>query len=99
LVASRATGAANRLSSGANVVCDTIVKGSVNVSASSSSVRWDIGLCGGNTIGRSVVFDVSPATTNTISGNGVGGNLVCFGNGAVATSENTVGGRSLGQCG
>ena len=47
LVASRATGAADPLSSGANVVCDTIVKGSVNVSTSSSSVPWDIGLCGG----------------------------------------------------
>ena len=76
----------------------------MNVDASGTSVPTDIGRRGGNTIGRSLVFDpnrssANTITGNTIAGNGVGGNLVCAANGVVTASENTVRGKSVGQCG
>ena len=106
LTATRAAAAADPLSSGADVVCNTVVcntstsvKGNLDVDASAASVPRDIGLRGGNTIGGSLIFDANRASANTTTGNGVGGNLVCVANGIVTASENTAGAKSLGQCG
>jgi len=87
------------LSSGLDVLCNTTVKGNVLILSSGSQVPWDIGLCGGNTIGRNLVFNANRAAGNAITGNTVGGNLVCNANGGVAVSANTTKGRTLGDCG
>jgi beta-glucosidase-like glycosyl hydrolase len=94
-----ATGeAADPLSSGLDVVCNTTIKGNLLVAASSGAAPWDIGLCGGNTIGGNLVFNANRATGSSITGNRVGGNLVCNANGGVTVSADATSGRSVGQC-
>lgn len=92
------TQAADPLSAGADVLCATTVKGNVSISRSGGSVPWDIGLCGGNTIGGDVLFTANASPASSISGNTVARDLSCFANGGVTATDNTVGGRSLGQC-
>jgi beta-glucosidase len=50
LVIDRVKGAADPLSSGTNVVCDTTVDGNLTLHGSTKSSSWDLGLCGRNTI-------------------------------------------------
>jgi beta-glucosidase len=91
--------AADPLGSGANVVCNTTIRGNLTLQGSSRSAPWSLGLCGGNTIKGNVTFTGNAAGGNTITGNTIGGSLACAANGAVAASDNTVNGRSEGQCG
>jgi hypothetical protein len=94
-----ATGqASDPLSSGADVLCNTTVKGSVTITWSAAPVPWDIGLCGANAIGRNLVFMSNAAKGSTITGNSIAGDLRCSGNGGVSASGNTTRGRTLGQC-
>src|SRR5450755_4102296 len=48
--------AADPLSSGANVLCNTTVGGNVVVQGGGRNAAWDLGRCGGNTIKGSVTF-------------------------------------------
>jgi Fibronectin type III-like domain len=50
LVIDRVKGAADPLSSGTNVVCDTTVDGNLILHGSAKSSSWNLGLCGRNTI-------------------------------------------------
>lgn len=90
--------AADPLSSGSNVVCNTTVRGNVVLQNSSRSAPWNLGLCGGNTIQGNVTFTGNAASGNSLTGNNIAGNLVCLANGTVAASGNTVQGRAEGQC-
>jgi beta-glucosidase len=90
--------AADPLSSGTNVVCNTTVRGSIVVLGSSSSAPWSLGLCGGNTVRGNITFTGNSASGNSVTGNTIGGNLVCAANGAITASGNTVKGGSEGQC-
>ncbi len=98
LVALGVRAAADPLSSGANVICNTTVGGSVIVRGSSRSAPWNLGLCGPNTIGGSVTFSQNAAAGNVLSGNTVRGDLACAGSGSVTASNNKVKGRAEGQC-
>ncbi len=90
--------AADPLSSGTNVVCNTTVNGNVSLEGSSHSAPWNLGLCGSNTIKGNVTFDANAASGNSLTGNTIGGSLSCLSNGGVAASGNTVKGRTEGQC-
>jgi hypothetical protein len=90
--------AADPLSSGTNVVCNTTVDGNVALQGSSHSAPWNLGLCGANTIKGNVTFNANAASGNSLTGNTIGGNLVCLNNGSVAASGNKVKGRDEGQC-
>jgi beta-glucosidase len=90
--------AADPLSSGANVLCNTTVGGNVVVQGGGRNAAWDLGRCGGNTIKGSVTFVGNAASGNSITGNTIGGNLICISNGGVVASGNTVKGRAEGQC-
>ena len=90
--------ASDPLSSGADVLCNTTVMRGVSITGSAASAPWDIGLCGANTIRGSLLFLANAATTSTITGNSISGDLQCDGNGGVTASGNTVGGRTFGQC-
>ena len=98
LVALGVRAAADPLSSGANVICNTTVGGSVIVRGSSRSAPWNLGLCGPNTIDGSVTFSQNAAAGNVLSGNTVRGDLACAGSGSVTASNNKVKGRAEGQC-
>jgi hypothetical protein len=98
LLSIAATQAADPLSAGDDVLCNTTVKGNVAIAGSSASVPWLIGLCGGNKISGSITFVGNSATGSTISGNTIAGTLRCAGNGGVVASNNSVGGRTFGQC-
>jgi beta-glucosidase len=91
--------AADPLSAGSDVVCDTTVRGDVVLRGSARSAPWNFGLCGGNTISGSVTLTGNAAAGSSFSGNTIGGDLVCRGNSAVTVNGNTVRGRSEGQCG
>jgi beta-glucosidase len=91
--------AADPLSSGADVVCNTTVDGSLTVQGSAHAAPWSLGLCGGNTVKGNLTFSGNSASGNSLTGNTIGGNLVCTSNGAVAASGNIVKGRAEGQCG
>ena len=90
--------AADPLSSGTNVVCNTTVDGNVSLEGSSHSAPWNLGLCGSNTIKGNLTFDANAASGNSLTGNTIGGSLSCVSNGGVAASGNTVKGRTEGQC-
>ena len=90
--------AADPLSSGTNVVCNTTIKGNVVVHGSARSAPWSFGLCGANTIDGSLTFTGNAASGNSLTGNTIAGNLACVGNGSVTASGNEVKGRSEGQC-
>src|SRR5579862_2745361 len=97
---------------GTNVVCNSVVWGSVQIRSSSSSAPWNVGGTGacasvagvtggtGSAIGNDLHFDNNAAPANDVSGNTVIGNLECSNDGAVATSggPNLVGGNAQGQC-
>ena len=91
--------AADPLSSGTNVVCNTTVGGNLTLQGSARSAPWNLGLCGSNHIHGDVTFAGNAASGNSLTGNSIGGNLVCLSNGSIATSGNTVKGRTEGQCG
>jgi beta-glucosidase len=90
--------AADPLSAGANVVCNTTVDGNVVVTGSNRSASWNLGSCGGNTVQGNVTFNGNSASGNSLTGNTIGGNLVCQGNGSIAASGNKVKGHTEGQC-
>ncbi len=91
-------GAADPMSSGANVICNTTVGGNVQVQNSAPGAPWHLGGCGPNTIGGNLQFQNNGGTGNTISLSTVKGNLQCQGNHDVTGSGNTVGGNRQGQC-
>ncbi|HTX11006.1 MAG TPA: glycoside hydrolase family 3 C-terminal domain-containing protein [Solirubrobacteraceae bacterium] len=97
----RSTGtrrAADPLSSGEDVVCNTVVKGKMSILFSGRSVPWNLGQCGGDTVQGSVTFVANRATGSSITGTSIGGNFVCLGNGGVTTAGNTVHGKTIGEC-
>jgi beta-glucosidase len=98
LVAAGVRGASDPLSAGANVVCGTTVDGSLTVTGSPRNTPWSLGQCGGNTVKGNVTFRANAASGNVLTGNTVGGRLVCSGSGAVSVDGNTVKGRAEGQC-
>ena len=90
--------AADPLSSGVNVVCDTTIGGRLDLHGSARSAPWSIGLCGGNTVKGSVIFSGNAGHGNAITGNTIGGSLICTGSGGTAAAGNKVSGRTEGQC-
>lgn len=75
LIATAVRDAADPLSSGANVLCDTTVDGNVMVAGSGRDAAWDVGLCGGNTIGGNLICIGNGAVSaigNTIKGRAEG---------------------------
>lgn len=94
----RTVRAADPLSSGEDVICSTIVKGNVSIVLSGRSIAWDLGLCGGDTVGGSATFVANRATGSSITGSSIGGDLVCLGDGSVTATGNTVKGKTIGEC-
>jgi hypothetical protein len=92
------TGAGDQMSSGANVICNTTINGSLQVTGSSSAAPVRIGDCGPTKVGGNVQLTGNAGTGNTISHAQVGGNLQCTGNHDVTGSGNTVSGIRQGQC-
>lgn len=98
LVSLSARSAADPLSYGVNVVCDTTVGGNLLVLGSARSAPWNLGQCGGNTVDGNLTFRGNAASGNTLTGNTVRHNLSCSGAGSVAADGNKVKGRAEGQC-
>jgi DUF4097 and DUF4098 domain-containing protein YvlB len=89
-------GAADPLSAGANVICDSTINGNVELHNSDSGAVWNIGGCGANTIGGNLQFHNNQANGNTIANNTIRGNLQCQQNGTLGGSGNSVTGKN--QC-
>lgn len=98
VTAGHVTSAADPLSSGADVICNTTVHGNLTVNGSGRSAPWNLGLCGGNTVSGNAVITGNTASGATVTGSSIGGNLICAGDGGITTSRNTVKGRTEGQC-
>ena len=92
------TGAADPLSSGANVICDSTIDGNLQIQSSGASSPWQIGGCGPATVSGNLQFHSNAGTGNTIVQTTVQGNLQCQGNHDVSGSGNTVTGNRQGQC-
>jgi len=99
LTASGMSGAADPLSSGTDVICNSTVSGSLRISNSGGKAPWNIGLCGSNTIGGNLVLSGNQARANAVTGNRVGHDLVCSSDTGVQASRNKVKGSREGLCG
>jgi Glycosyl hydrolase family 3 C-terminal domain/Fibronectin type III-like domain len=93
----KTSGAGDLMSSGANVICNTQVKGHLHISKSSGA-PWHIGACGPTSVGKDLEFKDNAGVGNTISNTAVGGNLKCDKNADVGGTGNTVGGKREKQC-
>jgi hypothetical protein len=96
LQAENTSGAADPLSAGTNVICDSTIAGNVQLHNSDSGAPWNIGGCGANTIGGNLQFHNNQANGNTIANNTIRGNLQCQQNGTLGGSGNTITGKN--QC-
>ena len=92
------TGAADLLSAGANVICDTTIEGNLQIQSSASASPWQMGGCGPVTVSGNLQFQSNTGTGNTIVQTTVQGNLLCQGNHDVSGSGNTITGNRQGQC-
>jgi hypothetical protein len=99
LTANHATAAADPLSAGTNVVCDSTIEGNLTIKNSSPAAPWNIGLCGPNTIGANLVFSANAARINLLHHNRVQRNLVCSGRQHLTGSADAVKGSTVGRCG
>ena len=90
------TGASDALSAGANVVCNTKVRGNVQIQNSAAGSPWHLGDCGPNQFGSNLQFQSNAGTGNSISHTAVQGNLQCQSNHDVSGTGNTVTGNR--QC-
>jgi beta-glucosidase len=98
LRAKHAAGAADPLSSGSNVICNTTVHGNLEVQNSHDGVGWNIGGCGANTVDGNLDFHGNHGHRNTLSNNHIKGDLSCAADGAISKASNHVAGRVNGQC-
>ena len=98
LRATNATGTADPLSAGSNVICNTTVHGNLEVQNSRGAVGWNIGGCGANTIDGNLDFHGNRGHTNTVSNNHVKLNLSCDADGGLRQTANQVRGTVIGQC-
>jgi beta-glucosidase len=98
LESERASGAADPMSSGANVICNSTIGGNLHVHGSAAGAPWHLGACGPNTVGGNVLFSDNAGTGNTIWGANIHGNLTCDKNADVGEGNNTVGGKREKQC-
>jgi beta-glucosidase len=98
LVAAGVSDAADPLSAGVNVVCNTTVDGNLIIAGNGRSAPWNLGQCGGNTVDGNLTFHGNAASGNTLTGNTVKGSLSCSAGGSVAADGNKVTGRTEGQC-
>ena len=98
LIAPNAAGAADPLSSGSNVICNTTVHGNLEVRNSHGGVPWNIGGCGANTIDGNLDFHANAAHGNTLANNHVRRDLSCAADGRTRNAANHVSGRVIGQC-
>jgi beta-glucosidase len=96
LQANNTSGSGDPMSSGANVICNTTVKGNVQIHGSDGGSPWHIGSCGPTSVGGNMQFQQNGGTGNTISNTTVGGNLQCDHNAALSGSGNTIHGNK--QC-
>jgi Fibronectin type III-like domain len=94
----RVRDAADPLSAGTNVICNTTIGGNLVIRRSSSGAPWNIGQCGPDTIRGDLVFAGNRAEGTSIAGNTIVRNLVCVRNRTVGDSDNTVIGRIEGDC-
>lgn len=93
--------AADPNSAGSDTVCASTIGGDVKITGSGRPVVWSLGGCGdggGNQIAGSVTFNNNVARGSQVEGNTIGGKLTCTGNGEVSSTDNTVAGKSSGQC-
>jgi beta-glucosidase len=93
-----ASAARDPLSSGANVICNSVIQDNLTVSGSGQASAWNIGSCGAVSVGGSVRFTANAATGSTITATSVAGDLACTGNGGVSAAGDTVQGHATGQC-
>ncbi len=91
LQANNTSGSGDPLSSGADVICNTTVKGNLQIHGSSSSSPWHIGSCGPASVGGNLQFQQNGGTGNSISNTTVAGNLQCDHNADLSGTGNTVG--------
>jgi beta-glucosidase len=98
VIAGRVSGAADLMSSGANVICNSTIGGNLQVQNSASGAPWRVGACGPTSVGGNFQFQNNAGSGNTITMTSVKGNLECQGNHDVTGSGNTVTGKRLGQC-
>ena len=91
-------GAADPLSAGTNVICNTTIEGDLVIGRSGRGTPWNIGQCGPNTIHGNLMFTGNDASRDSIAGNTIDRNLVCAGNRSVGAAGNTVKGRVQGGC-
>ena len=98
LESDKASGAGDPMSSGANVICNTMIGGNLHVHNSAAGAAWRIGACGPTTVAGNVEFTHNAGTGNTIWGSGIHGNLMCDKNADVGGGDNTVGGKREKQC-
>jgi beta-glucosidase len=98
LKAKNATGTADPLSAGSNVICNTTVHGNLEVQNSHGGVGWNIGGCGANTIDGNLDFHGNRGHGNTVSNNHVKRNLSCAADGGIRRTDNQVRGSVIGQC-
>ena len=98
LKAKNATGTADPLSAGNNVICNTTVHGNLEVQNSHGGVGWNIGGCGANTIDGNLDFHGNRGHSNTVSNNHVKRNLSCAADGGIRQAANQVRGSVIGQC-
>ncbi len=73
LQANNVSGSGDPMSSGANVICNTTVKGNLQVHGSDSDSPWHIGACGPDSVGGNLQFQQNGGTGNTIYGDDRGG--------------------------
>ena len=98
LKAKNATGTADPLSAGSNVICNTTVHGNLEVQNSHGGVGWNIGGCGANTIDGNLDFHGNRGHGNTVSNNHVKRNLSCAADEGIRQTANQVRGSVIGQC-
>ena len=98
LKAKNATGTADPLSSGSNVICNTTVRGNLEVQNSHGGAGWNIGGCGANTVDGNFGFHANHGHGNIVSNNRVKGDLSCAADARMRTNANRVSGRVRGQC-
>src|SRR5262249_51549418 len=65
LQANNTSGSGDPMSSGANVICNTTVKGNVQIHGSGVASPWRVGSCGPTSVGGNMQFQQNGATGNT----------------------------------
>jgi len=91
-------GAADAMSSGANVICNTQIKHDLQIQNSAPASPWHIGQCGPMTVGHDLRFHQNGGSGNTISNTTAGHDLTCDKNHDVAGANDSAAHKQAKQC-